>query len=221
MIKILEETTKEPITMIGKMAGVCYGSNIEDELKNLKRGLSCLESGHMRAAEYPDVYMIIDEYSARVIRELYTHIGGAPTRLQSSTRYIEYGDFQYYTPIAIKTNGELKEKYEDIMHQIQEAYKSLEEAGATKEDLGNILPLGMMTKVVVKYNFRELMNISRQRECTRAYIEFRQLMKELKEQLANYSPEWKYLVENYMYPKCEELGYCPEKNGCGRKSKKI
>lgn len=221
MIKILEETTKEPITMIGKMAGVCYGSNTEDELKNFQRGLDCLESGHMRAAEYPDVYMIIDGYSARVIRELYTHIGGAPTRLQSSTRYIKYGDFDYYTPPAIATDPEKKEKYDYIMYIISEAYKDLLAMDAKKEDIGNILPLGMITKVVVKYNLRELINISRQRECTRAYIEFRQLMKELKEQLTDYSVEWGYLVEHYMYPKCEELGYCTEKNGCGRKPKKI
>lgn len=221
MIEILEETAKEPITMIGKMAGVCYGSNTKDEVKNFKRGLDCIESGHMRAAEYPDVYMIIDGYSARVIRELYTHIGGAPTRLQSSTRYIQYGNFQYYTPPAINANKEWKKDYDDLMHQIQEVYKDLEAVGVSKEDLGNILPLGMMTKVVVKYNFRELINISRQRECSRAYVEFRVLMQDMKRALAAYSPEWKYLVENYMYPKCEELGYCPEKNGCGRRPKKI
>ena len=89
-IIIQEETTLKPISLIGKEAGVCWGANILDEEKNYNRGLDCLASGHGRTWEYPQVYVILDGYSARVIRELYTHIGGAPTRLQASTRYIKY-----------------------------------------------------------------------------------------------------------------------------------
>ena len=82
-------TTKTPITMIGEEAGICWGADTSDGLKNYKRGIDCLESGHGRTFEYPDVYIILDGYSARVIREWYTHIGGSPTRLQASTRYID------------------------------------------------------------------------------------------------------------------------------------
>ena len=45
-IIILEETTKNPITLMGKRAGVCWGANIDDNEKNYKRGLDCLQSGH-------------------------------------------------------------------------------------------------------------------------------------------------------------------------------
>ena len=31
------------------------------------------------------------------------------------------------------------------------------------------------------------------------------------------SDEWKVIIDRYMMPKCEMLGYCPEKHGCGRK----
>lgn len=81
MIIIQEETIKNPITFIGKQAGVCYGADISDPIKNYERGLDCLSNNHGRTFEFPDVYMILDEYSARVIREWYTHIGGMPTRL--------------------------------------------------------------------------------------------------------------------------------------------
>ena len=87
-ITILEETTKNPITLMGKRAGVCWGADITDDAKNYKRGLDCLVSGHGRVMEYVNVEMVLDGYSARVIREWYTHLGGAPTRLQASTRYI-------------------------------------------------------------------------------------------------------------------------------------
>ena len=88
-ITILPETTKNPITLMGQRAGVCWGANVEDAEKNYKRGLDCLSSGHGRVMEYVNVEMIIDGYSARVIREWYTHLGGAPTRLQASTSAVQ------------------------------------------------------------------------------------------------------------------------------------
>jgi thymidylate synthase (FAD) len=38
--------------------------------------------------------------------------------------------------------------------------------------------------------------------------------------LRGISEEWQLIVDQYMMPKCELLGYCPEKRGCGRKPKK-
>ena len=73
-ITILEETTKNPITLMGKRAGVCWGADITDDAKNYKRGLDCLVSGHGRVMEYVNVEMVLDGYSARVIREWYTHL---------------------------------------------------------------------------------------------------------------------------------------------------
>ena len=86
---ILEETTKKPITLIGKRAGICWRADIFDDIKNYKRGMDCIMSNHGRTLEYVNVEMILDGYSARVIREWYTHLGGSPTRLQASTRYID------------------------------------------------------------------------------------------------------------------------------------
>lgn len=34
-VTILEETTKNPITLIGKRAGVCWGADISDDEKKL------------------------------------------------------------------------------------------------------------------------------------------------------------------------------------------
>ena len=79
MITILKETPEKPITLMGERAGVCWGGDIRKEEKNYRRGLDCIKSGHHRVLEYVNVEMILDGYSARVIREWYTHIGGAPT----------------------------------------------------------------------------------------------------------------------------------------------
>ena len=105
MITILEETTKNPITLMGARAGVCWGADIADNEKNYNRGLDCIKSGHGRVMEYVNVEMVIDGYSARVIREWYTHIGGAPTRLQASTRYINYKTFDIVVPPSVAKAG--------------------------------------------------------------------------------------------------------------------
>ena len=105
---IQEFTYKYPIQMIGTEAGVCYGSDTTNVEKNYKRGIDCLENNHGRTWEFPDVYMVLDEYSARVFREWYTHIGGSPTRLQASTRYINYQKgFDYFTPPSIQNNDKV------------------------------------------------------------------------------------------------------------------
>lgn len=213
-------TTKNPITMIGEEAGICWGADISDAAKNYKRGLDCLENEHGRTFEFPDVYSTLDGYSARVIREWYTHIGCLPTRLQASTRYIDYlSGFAYVTPHTISSNDKALEIYNNIMTDIAEAGKKLEELGIPREDSALVLPLGMETKMVDKRNLRNLIDMSHQRMCGRAYHEFRKLFKDLCDALRDYSEEWAYLVDHYFMPKCEYQGYCKEKKSCGRKTK--
>ena len=236
IVTIQEETTKNPITLIGKEAGICWGANTEDNEKNFRRGMDCLASNHGRTLEYPQVYMILDGYSARVIREFYTHIGGGPTRLQASTRYIDYKNFsekeEYIIPPTVFCS--LKEKqtstkpnitkistalgiYKDCMDNIAKTMKILEEDfEIPKEDLALLLPLGMKTKIVVRTNLRNLIDMSHQRMCSRANWEFRCLMADISRALSEYSNEWDNIVINYFKPKCKVLGYCPEgKKSCG------
>ena len=219
IVTIQNYTTKNPIQMIGEEAGICYNSDTTSAEKNYKRGLQCIQDGHGRTMEFPDVYIIIDGYSARFMRELYTHIGGAPTRLQSSTRYIDYGDFDYILPATLDTDIK-KEVYIHCMNLISEHFKTLQDLGVPKEDISNILPLGMKSKMVEKINLRTLVDMSHQRECSRAYWEFRDFMRDLKKALAEYSDEWALLVDMLFMPKCELYGYCSEKFSCGRKPKK-
>ena len=219
-VTILPETTRDPISLIGRRAGVCWGADITDEKKNYRRGLDCLESNHGRTLEFVNIEMVLDGYSARVIREWYTHIGGAPTRLQASTRYINYADFPYVSPGKIEENEQAREIYRGMMSSVSDALRKLEEIGIPREDAGMLLPLGMQTRVVDKRNLRNLIDMSRQRMCTRAYWEYRRLFADVLAQLRSLSEEWAYIIDHYMMPKCEMLGYCPEKYSCGRKPKK-
>lgn len=213
-IIIHEETTKNPITLIGKMAGTCWGADTTDDEKNYKRGLSCLQNQHGRTWEFPEVYLTADGYSARMIRELYTHIGGAPTRLQASTRYIDYGRFGYVIPPSIKKNQITLKIYKTLMDTISWCFSKLQSMGIPKEDIAMILPLGMETKIVGKYNARTLVDMSHQRLCNRAYWEYREFMKDLINALIAYSKEWAEFVVLMFKAKCDYLGYCPEAKPC-------
>ena len=219
-ITIQSETTKNPITLIGMEAGLCWGADTTNNEKNYKRGKSCLKSGHMRTAEFPQVFMTIEGYSARVIREFYTHIAGGPTRLQESTRYVNYNDFDYIIPYTIEKNKDTEFIYIETMKKIQNAASALEVLGIPREDIANLLPLGMTTKVVARTNTRHLIDMSHVRECTRAYWEMRELIRDIKKALSDYSPEWKEIVDTYFMPKCEFYGFCNEEHSCGRKPKR-
>ena len=205
-------TVKKPITMIGEEAGICWGADTSDDTKNYKRGIDCLENGHGRTFEFPDVYMILDGYSARVIREWYTHIGGAPTRLQASTRYIDYEHgFDYFAPPSVQNNQRALDIYSGMMDNISEALRDLDELGIPREDSALGLPLGMTTKIVCKHNARNLIDMSK-----RAYHEYRKLFGDLCDALRAYSDEWRYLVDHYFMPKCKYMGFCNERYTCGR-----
>ena len=220
MITVQKETTKNPISLIGMEAGICWGADTTNHESNYKRGLDCLVSGHGRTWEYPQVYMILDGYSARVMREFYTHIGGSPTRLQASTRYIDYETgFKYVTPPSIHRRS-ADEIYKEAMEDIMIAMQRLESIGVPREDCAMLLPLGMETQVVVRTNLRNLIDMSHQRLCSRAYWEYQKLMKDIMTQLTEYSEEWAYLVKHYFKPKCEITGFCTEKKSCKKAENK-
>lgn len=221
-VEILGNTESKPITMIGEMAGICWGADTSDDGKNHKRGVDCIKSNHGRALEYPSIYLVLDGYSAKVIREFYTHIIGN-TRLQASTRYIDYSKcFDVVVPKSVAVNDEALKTWREFMANVPATIRKLKELGIPTEDATNVLPLAYVTKIVVKMNLRSLMNMAEMRLCNRAYWEFRELMSDILTELAKYSDEWEELIYDLKVfkPRCELLGYCPETRGCGKKNKK-
>ena len=207
-------TTENPIELIGLEAGICWGTDTSDPIKNFNRGVSCIKANHGRTLEFPQVYLTIDGYSARCIRELYTHIAGGPTRLQASTRYINYSNFDYIVPDY--HDDLIEHTYHDVMDAILTGYSKLISMGMSKEDAANVLPLGMTTKIVIRTNLRHLIDMMAVRQCSRAYWEMQELMKEIKIALSEYSDQWKLLCNYYMPVKCERDGLCTEEHSCGR-----
>lgn len=102
------------------------------------------------------------------------------------------------------------------MTYINNSIIRLNELCVPTEDSAMLLPLGMCTRIVCKHNLRNLIDMSRQRLCVRAYWEYRLIFKHLMKALSEYSEEWAYIVDNYFKPKCEVVGYCQEKMSCKR-----
>ena len=168
------------------------------------------------------MWFVLEGYSAKVIREFYTHNGGAPTRLQASTRYIKYQDYEYVVPPKKATNKDAKQMYDSCMKAIAEATSYMQnECGIPQEDANMVLPLGMATTISYRFNSRTLMTMAEQRLCTRAYWEFRQLMKDIIEALSEYSDEWKTICDLFFKCKCDKAGYCLEHKSCGKYPKKV
>lgn len=210
MIQLLPWTPRDPLNIIGYCAGVCRNSETNLSDKNITRAKNCIKSGHGRVLEYPDIYFVMYDVSARMARQFYTHTIGI-TKLQESTRYVKGASgFQYPSNLKPEQEELLKSKYDTIM----DMYNDLIEQGVSIEDAANVLPLGMHTTVMVKMNLRALVHMAHERLCTHALKEFREVMNQIKEALSEWSDEWKWICDNMLVPKCVALGKCPELNSC-------
>jgi thymidylate synthase (FAD) len=213
MIEIIS-CDKNPLTYMGKCAAYCWGSKPSPSI-----AIDCINSDHGRVMEYPSVTVGITGYSAKCIRELYTHTVGV-TKLQESTRYVTYDNLSTVIPPKVSDNKEALKLWNAHTEAIKVLYKELKNLGIPKEDASNVFPLAMETKVVIKFNVRALQHLAHVRLCKRAYHEIRKLVNELVSVLSGVDDEWKILATTYFVPKCIYAGYCNEKHSCGMKPKK-
>lgn len=225
MITISEYTTKTPLSQIGVFSGFCWGANTKDNEKNIKRAIDCIMSEHGRTEEFPDLYLIIEDVDAKTLRELYTHIGGMPTRLQASTRYIDYEKkgVPVITPPSIANKESAKKAWDETIEAIKIGMNKLKALEIPNEDVTNLLPLAYQSKMVWKVNLRTLINFMNKRLCSRAYWEIRQLSNDIKKLVSEYSEEWRQIADWLFVPYCErykfmnhDFCFCTESKGCGR-----
>ena len=215
-ITILPQTTKDPLQLIGTTSAVCYNADISNKEKNIKRALDCIHSGHGRVLEWPNVEVIVEGFSAKMMREAMRHIVGTSV-LQASTRYIDYEKgFDVITPPSIEGNNEAMEVWCKAISDIKMAMGALKALGVPKEDYTNLLPLAYQSKMIWKVNLRALVNFMNLRTCFRAYWEIREFANMLKKALMEYSPEWEIICKELFVPKCDAVGYCTEAKCCGR-----
>lgn len=220
-VTILDQTTKNPLSFMGSIAGIAYGTDTSDPAKNYKRGKQCILDGHGRMLEFLDVYMRIEGYSIKVIREFTRHVGDSLTLVQDSTRYINMVDFDYVVPPKVLHDKELCQDYVEHMMDVSKLYQRMLDAGVKREDASYILPLATETKFTIKKNARNLSDMCKVRLCNRAFHEYRdELMPDIVNAISAIDDEWAELTKMIFKAKCEYTGFCDEKMGCGKYPKK-
>lgn len=188
-----------------------YECWVDSECKPLKHALA---SGHESIAEHATFTFTVEGVSRVTEVQLVRHRIGASYAIQSG-RYCARHPTNYIMPESVT------EDIDDLLAQrIIEYNRALRllddcmvEMGISAEDRRYFYPQGLKTNIVVTVNARELLHMASERMCVRAQWEIREMVSEMVRLAKVVAP---ILFEN-AGPKCERLGYCPERKGCGRK----
>lgn len=227
-VKLLD-MTRDAVSLIYAACRQCYsaefaGNLFEEQRENLEKQAEFIkrvvESGHESPLEHVKFTFAIEGVSRALTHQLIRH--RLASYSQQSQRYVKETDFDYVIPPVIDEEETLKNEFTKIMDEIQISYtkilKELKKRGRTgemaNEDARFILPQAAETKIVVSMNCRELLHFFRQRCCTRAQWE----IKDLAERMLEICKEQLPAVFFKAGAKCISLGYCPEggKFSCGR-----
>ncbi len=179
-----------------------------------------VRSGHTSPVEHVSLTFAIEGVSRALTHQLVRH--RIASYSQQSQRYVDGSGFDYILPPAIASNSGSREKFEQCMEMIGDAYRELREmlivAGRTStqasEDARFVLPQAAETRIVVSMNCRSLLNFFEERCCARAQWEIRHMANKMLKLAKEAVP----VVFAAAGAKCERLGYCPEgeKFTCGR-----
>lgn len=189
-------------------------SKIQDFVKQV------VSSGHESPLEHIKFTFAIEGVSRALTHQLVRH--RIASYSQQSQRYVKEDDFDYIIPPSIEEDVEMKTEYEKAMGEIRSSYNRLLRMFAKKgikgeranQDARFVLPQAAETKIVVTMNCRELTHFFRERCCTRAQWEIRNLAESMLSLCRQKIPA----VFDDSGEKCKALGYCPEgtRFSCGK-----
>ena len=209
--------TPEPETVIAMAAKLCYSKSDVDKLKtavltnedNAKFIEKLKEMGHESPFEHVTFTFAIEGISRTLTHQLVRH--RIASYSQKSQRYVSENDFEYIVPPSIARDSQAKEKFENLMCTIRQAYNELASMDIPKEDARYVLPNATETKIIVTMNARSLFNFFSLRCCTHAQWEIRQLANLMLAEVQKVAP---ILFKN-AGASCKK-GYCPEEGrSCG------
>ena len=187
----------------GLITGVLTGNDTEKFIDKLK-GM-----GHESPLEHVSFTFAIEGVSRTLTHQLVRH--RIASYSQKSQRYVSENNFEYIVPPSIARDSQAKEKFENLMCTIRQAYNELASMDIPKEDARYVLPNATETKIIVTMNARSLFNFFSLRCCTHAQWEIRQLANLMLTEVQKVAP---ILFKN-AGASCKK-GYCPEgERSCG------
>ena len=232
--------TPEPESVCNLGAKVCVSHDMPesgwDDFKALDHAIA---SGHESVLEHASFTFAVEGISRACSHQLVRH--RVASYSQQSQRYVMMDGFEYVVPESIRdfesksindliyyidetapydcepVEESVQNAYKHIMKEIKSIYTQMVQVGIPEEDARYILPNACKTNIIMTMNARSLMNFFSLRLCTRAQWEIKQLAEMMLALVKEVAPT---LFED-AGPRCKQMGYCPEKRGCGKMPKKV
>ncbi len=209
--------TPEPERVVALAARLCYSPLSVDELaesfgeeKQRKLIAKVVKSGHHSVLEHASFTFAIEGISRVTTHQLVRH--RLASYSQQSQRYVKLdgSNIEVVEPKSIRSKKEAHEIFQKVVVESRNAYVRLLELGVKKEDARFVLPQGIVSKIIVTMNARELFHFFSLRLCVRAQWEIRELAMQMLKEVRKVAP---YLF-SFAGPPCITMGYCPEENPC-------
>ena len=231
--------SEEPIKTLYTAARTCYSSSTPEKIfkdilndtECLKLIKKCIKSGHHSILEHVNITFAIEGISRACSHQLVRHRHCSFS--QQSQRYVEIKENEENLKEAFENRHKFKNFKDSTIFKIMnkyfvdvdeylnlnayysalEFYLNAVKLGKKAEEARNFLPNATKTNIVLTCNLRELIHICNERLCANAQKEIRELARQMSFEVSLIMP----FLEEFLQPKCEKIGYCPEFKSCGRK----
>ncbi len=210
--------TPNPLRLLYTAARTCYSPLSPAELwedgaapERMERLIrQVVENGHHSLLEHVSFTFAVAGISRTASHQLVRH--RLASYSQQSQRYVR-GPFPYVTPASWRRAGEeWLDRYREAMAASERLYREAVAAGIPPEDARFVLPQAVTTGLTMTMNLRELIHVVGLRTCLRAQWEIRELFSRVVQVVCAAEP----FLGAFLVTKCERLGYCDERETCGR-----
>lgn len=213
----LTNYTPEPEKSIVEAAAACWKSVPHEGILH-----HIIKAGHWTPLEFVSFNFCVEGVSRALTHQLVRKRVGVAFA-QESQRWCKYEDgFEYVLPQSILNceqnhmSGNARNLFEKAMLNASSNYKELLNMGIPPEDARFVLPNACISTIYIAINYHALVDLAKERLCTRAQWEIRELLEQIKQKVETVSP----ILAGYLQPKCYWIGQCPEQNPCLRNRQK-
>ncbi|MCK9327685.1 MAG: FAD-dependent thymidylate synthase [Bacteroidales bacterium] len=177
--------------------------------------LEIFHDGLGTPAEYVTMSFVFKNVSRALQQQLTRYRVGTSFSIQSLRR-VDVGNFAtnraYYIPSEIKRNEKALTEFNLGMLQIQAKYNELLALGISVDSARGVLPLNIYSTITMSVSLRSLANIVKQRTCTHAQEEWREVIRQLKREVSRGISE--VVAEELFKAPCEKTGICEYPDRC-------
>lgn len=190
-VKVIQ-ATPEPLEVISRAAGTCYGKDNTSE----NRVEHCFKAGHMSVFEHASITFKVEGISRACSHQLVRH--RVASFSQQSQRYckidVESVGWYVVPPAIDKLPLQDRVNYHLSMRSSGMEYLNLLKNGVKPEDARYLLPEATKTEIVVTMNLREFYHFLDLRMDKAAQWEIRELAAKMLYAIEHYNSEWRKLM---------------------------